>query len=185
MARIEGLFICLLIVIMDIVAGILGIEAEIAQNKVHHLKFLIFECKEPSPQAFKLGLAAAALLALAHVIANLLGGCMCICSKEDLERSSANRQLAVACLFLSWIVLAVGLGMLIIGAMTNSKSRTSCGISHHNFLSIGGILCFVHGLFCVAYYVSATAMAREDEKAIHRGGGAQMGERGQHTGLHP
>ncbi|XP_077212039.1 protein DESIGUAL 2-like [Tasmannia lanceolata] len=185
MARIEGLIICLLIVIMDIVAGILGIEAEIAQNKGHHFKFLIFECKEPRPQAFKLGLAAAVLLALAHAIANLLGGCMCICSKDELEKSSANRQLAVVFLILSWVILAVGFTLLIIGAMTNSKHRASCGISHHNFLSIGGILCFAHGLFCLAYYVSATAAAREHERASHKGrGGAQMTQSGQHSG-HP
>ncbi|KAE8673480.1 Histone H2A 10 [Hibiscus syriacus] len=52
--------------------------------------------------------------------------------------------------------------MLIIGTLSNSKSRKSCGISHHRLLSIGGILCFIHGLFTVAYYVSATATARED-----------------------
>lgn len=34
MAKTGGAFVCLLIVVMDIVAGILGIEAEIAQNKV-------------------------------------------------------------------------------------------------------------------------------------------------------
>ena len=34
MASPGGIFLCFLIVILDIVAGILGIEAEIAQNKV-------------------------------------------------------------------------------------------------------------------------------------------------------
>ncbi|TYJ98330.1 putative GPI inositol-deacylase C [Cucumis melo var. makuwa] len=101
---------------MDIVAGLLGIEADIAQNKVKHLRLWIFECRDPSEQAFKLGLGAAGLLGLAHIIANLLGG-----------------------------------------SMGNNKSRASCGFTHHHFLSIGGILCFVHGLFCVAYYVTATA----------------------------
>lgn len=55
------------------------------------------------------------------------------------------------------IVLAVGLSMLVIGTSSNHKSRGSCGFTHHHFLSIGGILCFVHGLFSVAYYASATA----------------------------
>ncbi|KAG9454250.1 hypothetical protein H6P81_007154 [Aristolochia fimbriata] len=173
MAKIGGAFVCLLIVVMDIVAGILGIQAESAQNKVNHLKFLIFECKEPSEQAFRLGLAAAGILALAHVLATLLGGCLCICSKEELEESSVNKQLAVACLLLSWIILAVGFSMLLIGAMYNNKSRTSCGLSHHNFLSIGGILCFVHGLFCAGYYVSANATTRDD-KPNRRGAGSQM-----------
>lgn len=33
--KLVGVLICLLIVAMDIVAGLLGIEADIAQNKVH------------------------------------------------------------------------------------------------------------------------------------------------------
>ena len=34
MARNIGLLVCLLVMVMDVVAGILGIEAELAQNKV-------------------------------------------------------------------------------------------------------------------------------------------------------
>ncbi|XP_057457286.1 protein VASCULATURE COMPLEXITY AND CONNECTIVITY-like [Lotus japonicus] len=151
-----SIFLCFLIVIMDVTAGILGIEAEIAQNKVKHLRLWIFECREPSHNAFMLGLGAAVLLALAHVILNLIGGCNCLCSQE-LQKASPNRQLSMACLILTWIVLAVGLSMLVIGTSSNHKSRGSCGFTHHHFLSIGGILCFVHGLFSVAYYASATA----------------------------
>ncbi|KAJ6333681.1 hypothetical protein OIU77_009536 [Salix suchowensis] len=119
MARNIGFLVCLLIMALDVAAGILGIEAEVAQNKVKHLKMWVFECRDPSSQAFKLGLAAVILLSLAHIIATLLG------------------------------------------TMANSKSRKSCGISHNRVLSIGGILCFVHGLFTVSYYVSATATARD------------------------
>ncbi|XP_030932320.1 protein VASCULATURE COMPLEXITY AND CONNECTIVITY-like [Quercus robur] len=157
MAKIVGAFICVLIVAMDVMAGILGIEAEIEQNKVKHLRLWIFECKDPSEQAFKLGFGAAALLGLAHVIANLLGGCNCICSQEELEKASPSRQLSVACLIFTWIIFAVGLSMLVIGTLSNRKSRASCGFTHHHFLSIGGILCFVHGLFSVSFYVSTTA----------------------------
>lgn len=212
---------------LDITAGILGIEAEVAQNKaclsnfklkllfqhfdnnnpelfrqqVKHLRLWIFECREPSHKAFNLGLAAAVLLALAHVIANLLGGCVCFWSREDMAKASANRQLAVFSLIFAWyvvsssdnfiitskkilpqnliyqlllnnrITLAVGFSLLIIGTMANSKSRKSCGISHHRFFSVGGIICFIHGLFTVAYYVSATASDRE-EKLARQGGHA-------------
>ncbi|KAB5533840.1 hypothetical protein DKX38_016926 [Salix brachista] len=138
MARNIGFLVCLLIMALDVAAGILGIEAEVAQNKVKHLKMWVFECRDPSSQAFKLGLAAVILLSLAHIIATLLGGCTCM-----------------------WIILAIGFSLLIIGTMANSKSRKSCGISHNRVLSIGGILCFVHGLFTVSYYVSATATARD------------------------
>ncbi|XP_023533398.1 uncharacterized protein LOC111795298 [Cucurbita pepo subsp. pepo] len=154
--KLVGVLVCLLVVAMDIVAGLLAIEADIAQNKVKHLRLWIFECRDPSEQAFKLGLGAAGLLGLAHIIANLLGGFNCICSKEELEKSPPNKQISIGCLVFTWIIVAVGMSLLVIGALANSKSRTSCGFSHHHFLSMGGILCFVHGLFCVAYYVSST-----------------------------
>lgn len=167
MVRIGGILVCMLVVAMDVAAGFLGIQAEIAQNKVKHLRLWIFECREPSEDAFKLGLAAAGILVLAHVIANLLGGCACICSQEDLQRASPHRQLSVACFLFSWIILAAGLSMLGIGTLSNNKSRTSCGFTHHHFFSFGGILCFVHGLFCVAYYVSATAAVSEEKHGGH------------------
>ncbi|KAG5104575.1 hypothetical protein JHK82_041545 [Glycine max] len=124
----------------------------------------IFECRYPSYQAFKLGLAAATFLALAHVIANLLGGCICVWSKEQYLSATANRKLAVAFLIFSWVVLAVALSMLMIGTLANSRSRKSCGMFSRHFLSIGGILCFIHGLFTVPYYVSATATKRDEKR---------------------
>ncbi|KAF6173952.1 hypothetical protein GIB67_039903 [Kingdonia uniflora] len=173
--RPSSAFICLLIVMLDILAGVLGIEAQAAQNKVKHASVWIFECRDPSRDAFKLGLTAAILLGLAHVIANFLGGFVCICSKDELDRSSANKQLAAASLVLSWIILAIGFSMLTIGASVNSKSKGSCGISRNRCLLTGGILCFFHALFCVSYYVSANATIEEVEKSNQRGsGGAQM-----------
>ncbi|CAA3011508.1 uncharacterized protein LOC111372148 [Olea europaea subsp. europaea] len=56
------IFACLLIIALDITAGILGIKAEAAQNQEKHLRLWIFECKEPSHDAFVLGVAAATLL---------------------------------------------------------------------------------------------------------------------------
>lgn len=61
-------------------------------------------------------------------------------------------------------MLAVGFSMLIIGTLANSRSRKSCGMLGHRSLSRGGIMCFIHGLFTVPYYVSATATRREEEK---------------------
>ncbi|KAH7837802.1 hypothetical protein Vadar_018127 [Vaccinium darrowii] len=167
-----GPITCALIFIMDIVAGILAIEAEIAQNKVKNLTMWVLECRDPSYQAFKLGMAAAVLLALAHTIANLLGGCVCVWSKEELEKASANKQLAVASLIFSWILLIVGFSMLILGTQSNSSARKSCGIAHNRVFSVGGILCFIHGLFIVAYFVSATATVKEEKKAPQHGGNA-------------
>ncbi|XP_062086789.1 protein DESIGUAL 2 [Humulus lupulus] len=164
MARNLAPLICILVMAMDVVAGILGIEAEIAQNKVKHLRMWIFECRDPSYEAYKLGIAAVLLLTLAHVIANLFGGCICIWSRADFEKANSNKQLAVSCLILSWIVLATGFSLLMIGTLANSRSRKSCGIAHHRFLSIGGIVCFIHGIFIIAYCLSAKVADTEENK---------------------
>ncbi|KAE8683777.1 Detected protein of confused Function [Hibiscus syriacus] len=106
MLKLKGLLVCLRLC-HGCCSGILGIQAEVAQNKVKHLRLWIFECRDPSHEAFKL----------------------------------------------LWDRISVGLSTLVIGMISNNKSRASCGVTHHHFLSIGGILCFVHGLFSVAYYV--------------------------------
>ncbi|XVF77663.1 hypothetical protein PTKIN_Ptkin14bG0065200 [Pterospermum kingtungense] len=158
-----GFFVCLVIVIMDVAAGILSIQAEITKDKVtRYMSPKRLKCQEPNDQAFKLGLAAATLLALSHVTANLLGACMCICCTEKLETSSANRQSWFGCLIVSWIVVAVGFPALVMGMVENSKSKGSCQAFHHHFLFVGGVLCFVHGLLSVAFYVSATVSFQKE-----------------------
>ncbi|KAJ9566500.1 hypothetical protein OSB04_002466 [Centaurea solstitialis] len=175
--------VCFIIILLDLIAGILGIQAEEAQNKVQSLKVWVIECRDPSNKAFKLGFAAAVLLAFAHAVANVLGGCHCAWFKEELERVSYNMRLAVASLILSWypsslpllynamlaklankIALVIGFSMLIAGVMVNSSSRKSCGISHHRYLSIGGIACIIHAMFAVCYYISATVVEKEEKK---------------------
>ncbi|XP_060187068.1 protein VASCULATURE COMPLEXITY AND CONNECTIVITY-like [Lycium barbarum] len=157
MAKIFGIFACLLIVALDAIAGILGIKAEAAQNQEKHLKVWLFECKEPSHDAFVLGVAAACLLAIAHVLANLLGGCS-VCTTDDIKKASPSRKISMACLVFTWIIMAIGMGLLVIGTMANNKKRASCGFSHHHFFSTGGILCFVHAIFSVAYYSTASIL---------------------------
>lgn len=62
------------------------------------------------------------------------------------------------------ILLGIAFSLLIFGSLANSRSRESCGISNRRFLSIGGILCFIHGLFTIGYYVSVTATRREEKR---------------------
>ncbi|CDO99699.1 unnamed protein product [Coffea canephora] len=157
----------LLIMAMDVAAGILGIEAEVAQNKAKNLRVWIFECRDPSYEAFKLGLVATVLLTLAHAAAVMLSGCVCIWSKEELDQSSNNKQLAAASHVLAWVIMVIAFSLLISGTISNSRSRQNCGISNHNQLSIGGILCFVHGLFAVSYYISATTIIQEEKMLKH------------------
>ncbi|KAL2524614.1 Protein of unknown function (DUF1218) [Abeliophyllum distichum] len=160
MSKVIGIFACLLIVALDVAAGIIGIKADMAQNQEKHLRLWIFECKEPSHEAYLLGLAASGLLCIAHVIANLVGGCN-LCTQEDIQKASPSRQLSMACLVLTWVIMVIGLSMLVIGTLSNRKSRASCGLTHHHFLSIGGVVCMVHSLFSVGYYVTVTAALSE------------------------
>ncbi|KAL8506719.1 hypothetical protein ACS0TY_017569 [Phlomoides rotata] len=157
MGKMIGIFACFLIVALDVTAGILGIKAEAAQNQEKHVRVWLFECKEPSHHAFVLGLFAAILLGIAHVVANLIGG-WCNFSRDELHKAPPSKKLSMACLVFTWIILAVAMSMLVIGTKSNHKSRASCGFTHHHFLSTGGILCMVHSLFAVAYYVTSTLM---------------------------
>lgn len=153
--------VCVVILALDVTAGILGIQAQAAQNKAKTVTLLFIQCEKPVYKAYQLGLAAAVLLVAAHALANFLGGCACICSQLEFIRASINRKLAATTILLSWIALIVGFSLLLAGAMSNSKSRTSCGFVHGHTLALGGIICFVHGGITVAYYVTATAAAHE------------------------
>ncbi|CAO2814371.1 unnamed protein product [Amaranthus hypochondriacus] len=157
MASLGGFLVCLLVIGLDIAAGLCGIEAEIAQNKVKHLRMWIFECRNPSHEAYLLGLGAAGLLLLAHIIVNVVAASICLCSQQPHQKAASNTQLTTVCLLFSWLILVVGISMLGIGILANQKPKASCGVTHHHMLSIGGILCFVHALFSIALYVSATS----------------------------
>ncbi|GAA0161605.1 hypothetical protein LIER_39264 [Lithospermum erythrorhizon] len=149
---------CILILAMDAAAGILGINAEAAQNKVKDLKVWLFECKKPSEDAFNLALAAAIVLGVAHLLANLIG-CSDCCKPTSAVSGSACRKLSKASLILLWIVVAAALGLLGIGIISNIKSRSSCSLGHHKFLAYGGFACFVHSLFAVVYIAITNAAA--------------------------
>jgi Protein of unknown function (DUF1218) len=67
------------------------------------------------------------------------------------------------------IALVIGFTLLLAGALANAKTKATCGFAHRHFLSVGGILCFVHGIVSVAYYVNATASAWEGPyPTVHR-----------------
>ncbi|KAK4787202.1 hypothetical protein SAY86_011035 [Trapa natans] len=120
-----GIILCLVILSLDAGAGSVSFQAENALNKAKRMKFVLVECKKPSPAAFMLGLVAATLLVVAHILANVIGRCSCM-------------QLAVACNICNWIIFLAGFFMIAVGTMTNHKSRTSCGlVSLTSFGSVG------------------------------------------------
>ena len=89
------------------------------------MRLRTIECKESNRDGFKLGLAAAVLLSLAHVASNLLSGCMCTGFMEELERSSSTKlKIWFACLIFSWYVLTVfQFSSLLIVYSSESKSK--------------------------------------------------------------
>ncbi|XP_022139993.1 uncharacterized protein LOC111010766 [Momordica charantia] len=167
MAQNYGFLVCILVMVMDAVAGILGIRAEKAQNRVvlQSVSVWVYECsRKPRDDAFSQGLAGTILLGLAHAIAKVLGRCICIRSKQHFQESSANKRLGLHFMILSWITLAIGFSMLMAGTVDNSNWKNSCEISSRGLFLAGGIVCFFHGLCTVAYYVSATAAKREEQR---------------------
>ncbi|KAJ1700809.1 hypothetical protein LUZ63_000588 [Rhynchospora breviuscula] len=164
MANVQAIIVCILIIIMDGVAGILGLQAEEAQKHGKHIKMLFVECKKPVHEAYQLGIAATVLLTMSHAIANLLGGCFCVCTLYDICMSSTKRLIATITLFASLLTWVSGFGLLIIAAMPNSKSKGSCSLRHRSFFYFGGILCFIHGLVSIVFYLTADAIKKEEAK---------------------
>jgi hypothetical protein len=60
------------------------------------------------------------------------------------------------------VVLIAGFSLLLAGAMSNSKPKTSCGFTHGHTLALDKILFFIHGRITIAYYVTATAAAAQE-----------------------
>lgn len=178
MAQNYGFLVCIFVLVLDIVAGILGIQAEIAQNKVllydqkhvyiylksqcwwekrtlsnepcfdvlgwkqvKDLKMWALVCRDPNYEAFKLGVCASIFLVFAHAFAHLLGRCICMRSKEECERATANRQLAVAFLILSWYVF---FNMCCFSLYCCFKSHVIC---YHKFL-LWSMLILIDSITC-------------------------------------
>ncbi|XP_057972484.1 protein VASCULATURE COMPLEXITY AND CONNECTIVITY-like [Malania oleifera] len=167
MGKVLGVVACAATVAVDGMAGILGIQAEISQNKVSEMRVWNRRCRAAREEAYELGLTAAALLALAHITTSLLGGCICIALADHLDKSPSHRRFSFASLILSWITVAAGFPMLLIGTLENLKSRSCRSSQYHNFLFYGGMLCFLHGLFCAGCYLAATVGVPKKEKPAH------------------
>ncbi|CAH2038251.1 unnamed protein product [Thlaspi arvense] len=170
-----GFLVSVLIICADITATVLGIEAEIAQSKQHHhqqqqhSRHSDYRCRRnPSSGAFAEGAAAIVLLCIVHAMANVLGGCTYIRSKQDFKRATANKILAVAFLLLSWIFFGVSYSTLMIGTLANSRSNRFCSLPNRWFFLIGAIFCLGHGLVTSAYYVSAIAAKKEDKENLQQ-----------------
>ncbi|KAG6420435.1 hypothetical protein SASPL_116962 [Salvia splendens] len=155
--KIWGISACLLIVVLDIISMVLALKAKEAQNHAKHMRMWIFECKGRSHDAYVLGIAAAVLLSAAHILVNLLGLLSVTGQHESQKPSPPSKKFSKAFLVLIWIIYVVGVTMLVIGTRSNEKKGVSCGFKYHNFLHTGGILCVVHAILSLAYYVTSAA----------------------------
>ncbi|XP_015886104.3 protein VASCULATURE COMPLEXITY AND CONNECTIVITY [Ziziphus jujuba] len=162
MEKINVALVCLLIMGIDIGAGLLGILAQIEEKKVHSTGW-IPECRHLDHRALMLGFGAAALLAFSHVISHLSDGYICTCSKKGHKNeTSSNKQLTMVFLFLSWISFGFGFSLLLVGTLANLKLRRQCIFADHHFLSEGVSFCFLHGFLAAIYYkLAADATIQE------------------------
>ncbi|XP_010484871.1 PREDICTED: uncharacterized protein LOC104763160 [Camelina sativa] len=152
--------VCIVLIVgLGIVAGYVGLQADIAQQNVKHNRVWMVECKAPSKTAFVLGIIALSCLAAAHVIANVIG-----CSTSNLSTPGVGvsaitntiaTQFYIICLVLNWIVGIAGAVLLAMGIWSNRESRSKCGFTNKYFLSFGAKVCFVHAIASVIYYLSS------------------------------
>ncbi|KAG2324143.1 hypothetical protein Bca4012_038534 [Brassica carinata] len=145
-------FCLFLIVGLDVIAGVVAMQAEVAQQEVKHTRVLFLECKSPSQKAFVLGIIALGCLAAAHILAIMIG-----CSISNMFKVLAVPMIPyinMACLALTWVVAVAGAGILTMGIWTNRESRSKCGFTNKSFLSIGGKVCFLHAIVSVILYLT-------------------------------
>ncbi|KAF3608075.1 hypothetical protein DY000_02044456 [Brassica cretica] len=146
--------VCIFLIVgLDVIAGLVAIQAEVAQEEVKHMKVWLLECKAPSQKAFVLGIIALVCLAAAHIFAVMIG-----CSISNIVKVLAVPKISayinMACLSLTWIVAIAGAGILTMGIWTNRESRSKCGFTNKHFLSFGGKVCFFHAFVSVLFYLT-------------------------------
>ncbi|CAG7909183.1 hypothetical protein BRARA_J00351 [Brassica rapa] len=146
--------VCIFLIVgLDVIAGLVAIQAEVAQEEVKHMKVWLLECKAPSQKAFVLGIIALACLAAAHIFAVMIG-----CSLSNIFKVLAVPKMCayinIACLSLTWIVATAGAGILTMGIWTNRESRSKCGFTNKHLLSFGGKVCFLHAIISVVLYLT-------------------------------
>ncbi|KAK7404934.1 hypothetical protein VNO78_05995 [Psophocarpus tetragonolobus] len=83
-ARVLGISLCTLIVMMDVIAGILGPEAEIAQNK-----------RAKSSSLYN-GVDCSSVFGYSHIVVNVL------CSLPCIVKTSSYKEVRMACLIITW-----------------------------------------------------------------------------------
>uniref|UniRef100_A0A0D3C7S9 Uncharacterized protein n=2 Tax=Brassica oleracea TaxID=3712 RepID=A0A0D3C7S9_BRAOL len=94
--------VCIFLIVgLDVIAGLVAIQAEGAQEEVKHMKVWLLECKAPSQKAFVLGIIALVCLAAAHIFAVMIG-----CSISNIVKVLAVPKISayinMACLSLTW-----------------------------------------------------------------------------------
>ncbi|KAL1555556.1 hypothetical protein AAHA92_11276 [Salvia divinorum] len=160
MRKFLDISVCFSIVALDVIGGMLGLRADVAQHQESHLK--LSECQEPSHDAVVLGLAAAILLGIAHVLANFYGG-WSVCIHGVTEKASRTKKVSIGFFFFNWIALIIGLSMLVMGIKSNNKSKESCSVTYDHVLKHGGILCMIHAFCAVGYCATATSLTNLDD----------------------
>ncbi|XP_039131582.1 uncharacterized protein LOC120267968 [Dioscorea cayenensis subsp. rotundata] len=157
MWNLKLLLLCLSVMITDIVAGVLGIEADKALQKGTH----VCPPKKAGP-AYKLGIASAVLVGLTLAISDSLSKSTKPHTLSDSTRSSPARTVATATFWLSWVVCVLAIMFLGIGVSNDYPvSHIPCSFSKFHFLTVGGVLCFVDGVICVINQVSSASANAE------------------------
>ncbi|KAL6856887.1 hypothetical protein ACP4OV_018269 [Aristida adscensionis] len=151
-----GASIVLVILALDIAAGMLAFKAQAADNKAEKVVIFFIRYREPDHHAYQLGLAGAGLLLLAHAISTcfILGGFSWLYYYPGPQVAPLWASFSRAFAATSWIIFVVAMSLLLLAAEASTKTWR---FVHINAAALGGYLCFIHGLVIVLHHVTATA----------------------------
>ncbi|KAJ0966075.1 hypothetical protein J5N97_027213 [Dioscorea zingiberensis] len=142
MAGLKSLLVCLSIVIVDLVAGILAIAAQAAQDKDKN------HCNPTAPTlAYKLSISGQVLMAVALLIAEEFTTQPRLHPNSDSARTPTHIKVASITRYLAWGLFIFGAVMICSATWTSySKYKLPCSFSEHHLLIVGGVVCFIHAV---------------------------------------
>jgi hypothetical protein len=164
------IFWVLVFLILGLVAAGFAFAAQAKRIKPDQVMLVNNQCIYPHTPAFAYAIVAAVALLVAHILVNILAGCIC-CDRGPSGYTipyGGKRSVAMINFFLAWIAFLNGFTSLVAGASLNSPNRDSTQWTGHNCYVVGPWLFIIGGLLSIAtvifganYYLLATKIRNE------------------------
>ncbi|GLJ12801.1 hypothetical protein SUGI_0198040 [Cryptomeria japonica] len=153
-----------LIGFLGIVAVGTSILAEFLRTKKEEVKYDYRGCSLPGSPALPLGIIAAISLCIAQLSANIMGGCICCCTRNQF--TTPYKSVPIVCLTLSWISFVFAIILLMAGCALNQHQRrwlnSDCYVVKPGIFGGAGALSFATTVFAMSYYALMSGHEAED-----------------------